>query len=112
MKTPRFPMKQKNRVSAVICVENDAKLDSRCHSLKIDICYLKCAKIDAEKKEKEKKEKIGMKLIKSPFFDDRKNRLREEEIKLSNKRYGPYGDSSHPHDTKNLIRRKFSSQSL
>ena len=37
------------------------------------------------------------------FFGDRKNRLRDEEIKLSNKRYGSYGDSSHPHDTKNLI---------
>ena len=92
-------------MSEVICVENDAKLDARCHTLKIDIRYLKCAKIDAkEKKEKEKKkEKIGMNLLKSPFFNDRKNRLHDEEIKLSNKRYGSYGDSSHPHDTKNLI---------
>ena len=57
---------------------------------------MKCTKIDAE-------EKIGMKLLKSPFFDDQKNRLHEEDIKLSNKRYGPYGDSSHPHETKNLI---------
>ena len=44
-----------------------------------------------------------MNLLKSHFFDDRKNRLHDEEIKLSNKRYGSYGDSSHPHDTKNLI---------
>ena len=55
---------------------------------------------EKEKKEKEKeKEKIGMNLLKSPFFNDRKNRLHDEEIKLSNKRYGSYGDSSHPHDT-------------
>ena len=101
MKTPRFPTKQKNRVNEVICVENDAKSDSRCHTLKIDIRYLKCTKIDA--KEKKEKEKIGMNLLKSPFFNDRKNRLHDEEIKLSNKRYGSYGDSSHPHDTKNLI---------
>ena len=91
-------------MSEVICVENDAKVDARCHTLKIEILYLKCTKIDAKEKEKkEKKEKIGMKLIKSPFFNDRKNRLHDEEIKLSNKRYGSYGDSSHPHDTKNLI---------
>ena len=93
-------------MSEVICVENDAKVDASCHTLKIDIGYLKCTKIDAKEKENEKKEtekeKIGMNLIKSPFFDDRKNRLHNEEIKLSNKRYGSYGDSSHPHDTKNL----------
>ena len=85
-------------MSEVIFVENDAKVDARCHTLKIDIRYLKCTKIDAKEKEK-KKEMIGMNLIKSPFFDDRKNRLHDEEIKLSNKRY----DSSHPHDTKNRI---------
>ena len=74
-------------MSNVICVENDAKVDARCHTLKIDLRYLKCTKIDAngkkerkEKKEKEKKEKIGMNLLKSPFFDDRKNRLHDEEI--------------------------------
>ena len=87
-------------------------MDARCHTLKIDIRNLKCTKIDAKEKEKEKKEKekekkekekIGMNLLKSPFFNDRKNRLHDEEIKLSNKRYGSYGDSSHPHDTKNLI---------
>ena len=60
-------------MSYVICVENDAKVDARCHTLKIDIRYLKCTKIDAkEKKEKEKKkekkDKIGMNLLKSPFF--------------------------------------------
>ena len=95
----------KNRVSEVICVENDAKADARCHTLKIDLRYLKCTKIDAkEKEEKEKKkEKIGMNLLKSHFFDDRKNRLHDEETKLSNQRYGSYGNSSHSHDTKNLI---------
>ena len=79
-------------MSEVICVENDAKVDARCHTLKIDLRYLKCTKIDAkekekkekekEKKEKEKKEKekIGMNLLKSPFFEDRKNRLHDEEI--------------------------------
>ena len=93
-------------MSEVICVENDAKVDARCHTLKIDLRYLKCTKIDAKEKEKEKekkKEKIGRNLLKSHFFDDRKNRLHDEETKLSNKRYGSYGDSSHPHDTKNLI---------
>ena len=96
-------------MSEVICVESDAKMGSRCHTLKIDIRYLKCTKIDAKEKEKKekKKEKIGMSLLKSPFFDDRKNRLHDEEIKLSDKRYGSYGDSSHPHDTKNLICRFF-----
>ena len=69
----------------MIFVENDAKVDVRCYALKIDIRYLKCTKIDAkEKKEKEKKkekkDKIGMNLLKSPFFDDRKNRLHDEEI--------------------------------
>ena len=45
-------------MSEVICVENDAKVDARCHTLKIDISYLKCTNFDAkEKKEKEKKEK-------------------------------------------------------
>ena len=76
-------------MSEVICVENDAKVDARCHTLKIDIRYLKCTKIDA--KEKKEKEKIGMNLLKSPFFDDRKNRLHDEETKLSNQRYGSYG---------------------
>ena len=90
----------------VICLKKDAKVDARCHTLKIDLRYLKCTKIDAkekEKKEKEKekkeKEKIGMNLLKSPFFNDRKNRLHDEETKLSNQRHGSYGDSSHPHDT-------------
>ena len=96
------PHETKNRVSKVICVENDAKLDARCHTLKIDLRYLKCTKIDAKGKKKEKEEKFGMNLLKSPFFDDRKNRLHNEEIKLSNKRYGSYGVSSHSHDTKNL----------
>ena len=90
-------------MSEVICVENDAKVDARCHTLKIDILYLKCTKIDAKEKKEKEKEKIGMNLLKSPFFEDRKNRFHDEEIKLSNKRYGSYGDSSHPHDTKNLI---------
>ena len=92
-------------MSYVICVENDAKGDASCHTLKIDIGYLKCTKIDAKEKEKKekKKEKIGMNLLKSHFFDDRKNRLHDEETKLSNQRHGSYGDSSHPHDTKNLI---------
>ena len=64
-------------MSEVICVENDAKLDARCHTLKIDIRDLKCTKIDAKEK---KKEKIGMNLIKSPLFEDRENRLHDEEI--------------------------------
>ena len=68
----------------MIFVEIDAKVDARCRTLKIDLRYLKCTQIDAkekEKKEKEKeKEKIGMNLLKSPFFEDRKNRLHDEEI--------------------------------
>ena len=45
-------------MSEVIFLENDAKVDARCHTLKIDIRYLKCTKIDAkEKKEKEKEKK-------------------------------------------------------
>ena len=44
-------------MSEVICFENDAKVDARCHTLKIDLRYLKCTKIDAKEKEKEKKEK-------------------------------------------------------
>ena len=64
-------------MSEVIFVENDAKVDARCHTLKIDIRYLKCTKFDAkekkEKKEKKKEkkermEKIGMNLLKSPFL--------------------------------------------
>ena len=78
-------------MSEVICVENDAKVDARCHTLKIDIRYLKCTKIDAKEKKEKEKEKIGMNLLKSPFFDDRKNRLHDEETKLSNQRYGSYG---------------------
>ena len=70
------PHETKNRVSYVICVENDAKVDARCHTLKIDLRNLKCTKIDA----KENDEKIGMNLLKSPFFDDRKNRLHKEKI--------------------------------
>ena len=65
------------------CVEIDAKLDARCHNLKIDIRYLKCTTIDAkkEKREKEEKEeKIGMNLLKSPLFEDRTNRLHDQEI--------------------------------
>ena len=75
-------------MSEVIFVENDAKVDARCHTLKIDLRYLKCAKIDAKEKEKEKKEKekekekkekekIGMNLLKSLFWRS-KNRLHEE----------------------------------
>ena len=71
-------------MSDVIFVKKDAKVDARCHTLKIDIRYLKCTKFDAKESEKEKKEKkeekIGMNLLKSPFFDDRKNRLHDEEI--------------------------------
>ena len=52
---------------------------------------LKCTKIDAKEKKEKEKEKIGMNLLKSPFFDDRKNRLHDEETKLSNQRYGSYG---------------------
>ena len=61
---------EKEEVSEVISVENDAKVDARCHTLKIDIRYLKCTKFDAkEKKEKkERMEKIGMNLLKSPFL--------------------------------------------
>ena len=84
----------------MIFVENDAKVDARCHTLKIDIRYLKCTKIDAKEKKEKEKEKIGMNLLKSPFFNDRKNRLHDEETKLSNQRHGSYGDSSHPHETK------------
>ena len=44
-------------MSEVICVENDAKVDARCHSHKIDTYFLKCKKIDAkEEKEKEERE--------------------------------------------------------
>ena len=96
----------------MIFVENDAKVDVRCYALKIDIRYLKCTKIDAKEKKEKEKEKIGMNLLKSPFFNDRKNRLHDEEIKLSNKRYGSYGDSSHPHDTKNLIFKVFMCDSI
>ena len=64
-------------MSEVICVVNDAKVDARCHTLKIDISDLKCTKIDAKEK---KDEKIGTNLFKSPFFDDRKKRLHEKEI--------------------------------
>ena len=64
-------------MSEVIFVKKDAKVDAGCHILKIDIRYLKCTKIDAKEEEKEK---IGMNLLKSPFFDDRKKRLREKEI--------------------------------
>ena len=68
-------------MSDVTFVKKDAKVDARCHALKIDIRYLKCTKFDAKESEKEKKEeKIGMNLLKSPFFDDRKNRLHDEEI--------------------------------
>ena len=80
----------------MICVENDAKVEARCHTLKIDIRFLKCTKIDA----KEKEETIGRNLFKLPFFDDRKNCLHDEETDFSSKRYGSYGDSSHPHETK------------
>ena len=41
-------------MSEVICVENNAKVDARFHTLKIDIRYLKCTKIDAKEKEKKK----------------------------------------------------------
>ena len=69
-----YKNKVKNRVSEVIYVESEAKVDARCHTLKIDIGDLKCAKIGA----KEKKKKKG----------------KLEEIKLSNKIYGSYGDFS------------------
>ena len=59
-------------MSEVIFVKKDAKVDARCHTLKIDIRYLKCTKFDAKESEKEKKEKkvekIGMNLLKSPFL--------------------------------------------
>ena len=42
--------KEKEEVSGVISVENDEKVDARCHTLKIDIRYLKCTKIDSEVK--------------------------------------------------------------
>ena len=70
----------KNRVSDVIFVKNDAKVDTRCHILKIDKSYLKYTKIYAKEKKKEKEEKIGMNLLKSPLFEDRTNRLHDEEI--------------------------------
>ena len=44
-------------------------MDARYHTLEMDIRDLKCTKIDAKEKEKKK---IGMNLLKSPFFDDRK----------------------------------------
>ena len=59
-------------MSEVIFVENDAKVDARCHTLKIDMGYLKCTKFYAKEKKKERMEKIGMNLLKSPFFKDRK----------------------------------------
>ena len=43
-------------MSEVICVENDAKVDARCHTLKIDLDFLKCTKINAKEKEEEKEE--------------------------------------------------------
>ena len=55
---------------------------ARCHTLKNDIRCLKCTKNDA----KEEREKIGMSLLKMPFFHDRKSRLHDEEIKLPSKR--------------------------
>ena len=67
-----YPHEIKNRVSDVICVENDAKVDARCHNLKIDARNLKCTKIDA------KDEKIGINLLKSPFLDDRINHSHQE----------------------------------
>ena len=42
--------------------KKDAKLDDKCHALKINIRCLKCAKIDAKKDEK-----IGTNLFKSPL---------------------------------------------
>ena len=44
-------------MSTVIFVENDAKVDARCHTLKIDIRTLNCTKIDA--KEEEEKEEVS-----------------------------------------------------
>ena len=64
-------------MSEVIFVKKDAKVDDGCQILKIDIRDLKCTKIYAKEK---KKEQIGMNLLKSPFFEDRKNRLHDEEI--------------------------------
>ena len=47
-------------MNEVICVENDAKVDARCHTLKIDTRYLKCKKIDAkEEKEEKAKEEVS-----------------------------------------------------
>ena len=56
---------------------------ARCHTLKSDIRCLKCTKNDA----KEEREKIGMSLLKMPFFHDRKSRLHDEEIEFPSKRY-------------------------
>ena len=67
-------------MSNVIFLKKDAKVDAGCHILKIDISYLKCTKIYAKEKKKEKEEKIGMNLLKSPVFDDRNNRLHDKEI--------------------------------
>ena len=52
-----------------------------CHTLKSDIRYLKCTKNDA----KEEREKIGMSLLKMPFFHERKSRLHDEEIEFPSK---------------------------
>ena len=76
---------------------------ARRHTTKIDFPFLKCKKINAKEKEKEKEEKIEINLLKFPFFGDRKNCLRIEEIQNSTKIYGSNGDSSHPHETKNVI---------
>ena len=51
----------------MICVENDAKVDARCHALKSDLSFLKFTKADA-KEDKEKEEKIGFILFKLPFL--------------------------------------------
>ena len=74
-------------MSYVICVENDAKVDAMCHTLKTDIRYLKCTKIDAkekekkEKKEKEKKEK-EKKEQKKILKEIPKKRKQKSEFKL------------------------------
>ena len=67
-------------MSEVICVENDAKVDARCHTLKIDIGNLKCTKFDA--KEKEKKEKKKEKEKKEKEKEKEKREKKKENIRM------------------------------
>ena len=63
-----YPHGVNNRVNYVTCVESDAKVDARRGVIPFKSTHdLKCTKIGAKKDEK-----IGMNLLKSPFFDDRK----------------------------------------